>query len=64
MPRHCGRETVLLSYEQTVAVTQLKKDRRGLWLERGAHVALGKGKRKWRPVMKPDTCHLCNRHRV
>lgn len=63
-PEHCGRESVLLSYEETVAATQLSKNRRGTWHAGGAHIAMGKGKRKWRPVMKLDTCHFCNRNKI
>jgi hypothetical protein len=47
--KHCAKEMTLLSYEQSVAATQLEPKERSFWIAGGGSVKKVGGKRQWRP---------------
>jgi hypothetical protein len=49
-PRCCDQVMRLLSYEQTVAATQLSEAERVNWLASGGYAARRDGKRGWKAV--------------
>ncbi len=49
-PECCGRPMRPLSYEQTVAATQLSDADRTAWLAAGGKVTERGGKRRWKAV--------------
>jgi hypothetical protein len=49
-PQCCGQPMRSLSYEQTVAATQLSKTQRAAWLAAGGEVAERGGKRPWKAI--------------
>jgi hypothetical protein len=49
-PECCGHPMRSLSYEQTVAATQLSEAQRTAWLAAGGEVAERGGKRRWKAI--------------
>ena len=49
-PECCGYSMRSLSYEQTVAATQLSEAERTAWLAAGGKVAQRGGKRRWKAI--------------
>ena len=60
-PSCCGQVTVLLSYEEKAAATQLTQAERPFWYECGAHIKKQGGKRRWRPIYKSRDCYFCKK---
>lgn len=54
-PECCGRPMTMLSYEQTVAATQLSPTERTDWLAAGSEIIERGGKHRWKAVWPKGT---------
>lgn len=51
-PRHCDRPMLVLGYRQSEAATQLSQPERIGWVALGGPISKGRGKKRWRPIVK------------